>query len=193
MVTVDGSLSVPSTNPAFTISDFLVDMQNLDHLLFEVRIPALHVIADLVWSDLTLRQYPVKFRPAHFVQTGMARRQAVLPHVTLQQSVSPQFVGVAQILRLLAGTVQHPGNRVIRDAAALARSWQLSQRRIDSELQELTNTQRDRVPIHAVGDSDRAIAHAVGALQENGRVKHLPFLRAAGSTEIFQSFPDCGR
>ena len=118
----------------------------------------------------------------------MARCQTVLPHVALRQGISPQFVGVAEILRLLAGTVQHPGNRIIRDAATLARSRQFSQRRIDSELKELADTQRNRVAIHAVGNSDRVVTHAAGALQQNGCVKHLPLLGATGSPEILQPF-----
>src|SRR5664279_1996865 len=116
-------------------------------------IPALHIVADLVRPDLTLRQYSMQFRPAQLEQTWMARCQTVLPHVALQQSISPQFVGVAEILRLLARTVQHPGNRIIGDAATLARSRQLSQRRIDPKLKELANTQCNRVAIHAVSNS----------------------------------------
>ena len=42
--------------------------------------------------------------------------------------------------------------------------------------------------IHAVGNSDRVVTHAIGGLQENGRVKHLPLLRATGPPEILQPF-----
>src|SRR5580692_3546749 len=119
----------------------------------------------------------------------MVRCHAVLPYVALQQRVGPQFVTVAEFLGLLAGTVQHPGDRIIRDAATLARSRQFSQRRIDSELKELAHAQCDRVAIDAVGNSYRIVAHTVGALQENGRMKHLPLLGTAGSPEILQSFP----
>src|ERR1035438_4760139 len=80
-----------------------------------------------------LRQYPMRLGPAQFEQTGMARRQAVLPHVTLQHTVSPQFVGVAEVLRLLAGTVQHPGDRIIRDPATLTQPRQFSQGCIDAD------------------------------------------------------------
>ena len=130
----------------------------------------------------------MQFRPAQFAQTWMASRQTVLSHVTLQQSVRPQLVRVTEILRLLTGTVQYPRDRIIRDAAALAGSRQFAQRRINSELKELTDTQCNRVAIHAVGNGDRVVAHAVGALQQNGCVKRLPFLRATGSPEILKSF-----
>ena len=57
----------------------------------------------------------------------MARCQALLPHVVLQQSVGPQFIGVAEILGLVAGAVRHPGNGIIRDAATFAWPRQFSQ------------------------------------------------------------------
>jgi hypothetical protein len=60
---------------------------------------------------------------------------------------------------------------------------------INSELKELADTQRNRVAIYAVGNSDRFVTHAVGGLQENGCVKHLPFLGATRSPEILQPFP----
>ena len=90
---------------------------------------------------------------------------------------------------LFRSTMQHPGDRVVRDAATLARPRQFSQRGIDSELKELTNTQRDGVTIYAVGNSDRIVTHAIGGLQKNGRVKHLPFLRATRPPEVLQYFP----
>src|SRR5271154_4841468 len=87
----------------------------------------------------------MQFRPAQFAQTWMARCQAVLPHVALQKSVRPQLVGVTEILRLLAGTVQHPGDRIVRDAATLARPRQFSQGGIDSELKEFPSQERLRL------------------------------------------------
>jgi hypothetical protein len=84
--------------------------------------------------------------------------------------------------------MQHPGDRVVRDSATLARPRQFSQRGIDSELKELTNTQRDGVAIHAVGNRDRIVTHTIGGLQENGRVKRLPFLGAPRPPEVLQHF-----
>ena len=119
----------------------------------------------------------------------MVRRQAVLPHMALQQVIRPEFVGVAEILRLLAGTRQHPGDRIIRNTATLARARSFTQCGVDSELKELTHTPCDGVTIHAVGNNDRIVTHAMGGLQQNGRVKHLPFLRTSRSPEILQPFP----
>ena len=126
----------------------------------------------------------MKFRPAQFEDAGMVRCQAVLPHVALQQSVRPEFVRVAEILRLLAGTRQHPADRIIRNTATLARARSFTQCGVDSELKELTHTPCDGVTIHAVGYSDSVVTHTVGALQENGCVKHLPFFGATRSPEI---------
>jgi hypothetical protein len=86
-------------------------------------------------------------------------------------------------------TIRHPGDGIVRDAATLVRPRQFSQRGIDSELKELTNTQRDGVTIYVVGNSDGTVTHAIGGLQENGRVKHLPFLRATRPPEVLQDFP----
>src|SRR3954451_6284805 len=108
----------------------------------------------------------------------MARGRAMFPHVPLQQRIAPQFVRVAQILRFLTGTVQHPGDRIIGNAATLARPRKFSQRCVESELEKLADTQRYCMTIDAVGRSDRTIAHSASRIQENGGVKYPPFLFA---------------
>ncbi len=67
--------------------NFLVHVQNLNPLSFKLRIPALHIVADLVRPDFALRQYPMQFGTAQFNQTWMACGAAMLPHVPLQQRV----------------------------------------------------------------------------------------------------------
>lgn len=64
--------------------DLLVNMQDLDHLPFKLRIPALDVIADLVGPDLALRQYPMQFGTTQFDQAGVSGIDAMLAHVLLQ-------------------------------------------------------------------------------------------------------------
>ena len=79
----------------------------------------------------------MEFGAAQSEQRRMPGRDAVLPYVSDQQLVRPQFVGVSQLLRLLAGTVLYPGNRVVRQLPRLARSGQLSQCRVQTELKQL--------------------------------------------------------
>src|ERR1700731_1668834 len=99
----------------------------------------------------------MQFRPAQFAQTWRARRPAVLPHVALQQSIRPQLVGITEVLRLLAGTVQHPGDRIIRDAATLARPRQFPQCRVDSELKKPADPKGPRWAIPAGGNPFRRV------------------------------------
>jgi hypothetical protein len=44
-----------------------------------------------------------------------------------EQSLGPQFVGVTHVLRPLTSTVQHPGRRLVTEAARPASSGQLTQ------------------------------------------------------------------
>src|SRR5271167_314418 len=80
---------------------FFVNVQDLDHLTLEFRIPALHVVADPVRFEFALGQDSVEFGTAQSPQVGMTGFDAVLPYVLLEQRIRPEFVGVAQLFRLL--------------------------------------------------------------------------------------------
>ena len=68
---------------------------------------------------------------------------AVLANVSDQQPVRPQFVGISQFLRLLASTVLHPDNRVVRQLPRLAGSGQFSQCYVQTKLKKLLNRQHN--------------------------------------------------
>src|SRR5450755_2305448 len=101
----------------------------------------------------------------------MPRRNAMFPHVLLQQRVSPKLVRIAKLLWFLTSAVLYPSDGIIWNAAALARSRQLSQGRIQSELKKLANTESDRVAIHAAVAGNRAVAHSTGRVQKDRRVQ----------------------
>ena len=94
--------------------DFLIDMQHAGHFDFEVWVPFFHVVSNFVRSKFALPQDLVEFGAAQSEQRRMPRCDAVLVYVSDQQLVRPQFVGISQFLRLLASTVLHPDNRIVR-------------------------------------------------------------------------------
>src|SRR6266446_2355653 len=161
-------------------------MQNLHHLALKIRIPALHVIADLVWPDLTSPQNPMQFGTAQFQQAGMTRFDAVSSEVLLQNRVRPKFVRVPQIFGLLTGAMQHPGDCIVRNAAAFPRSRKLSQRRLQTELKVFLRTQCNRVAIHAVTAGDGAITPSAGGVQEDRGVHYHSSLSTTGTAKTLQ-------
>src|SRR5918999_373264 len=134
------------TNHSF-IYDFhlFVNVQYRGHLLLELRIAALHIIADLMRSDLGLRKYPVQFGPAQLVQFIIASRFAFLVDVGHQQSIGPQFLLITQVLRFLTSAMRHPRNRLVGKLSRLARSRQLTQGSIQSKSQTLLNVKNHGV------------------------------------------------
>src|ERR1019366_3671786 len=162
-------------------------MQNLSHLWLELRIPAFHVITDLVRTNFTLRQNPVQPGPAQLLQTRVTGRLAMLPHVLLKQRIRPEFVGVTKFLRFLTSQVQNPCNGVIRNTPTLSWSWQLSQRRLQPELKKLARTQRNCMAIHVITAGHSAVAHAAGQIQNYSRVQRLPLFSTPGTPLTFQS------
>ena len=174
----------------FRIDDFhfLVQVQDYGHLGLKLLVPAFHVVTDLVWTNLALRQNPVQPGSAQFGQTPMTGFETMLPHVPLKQRISPKLVGVAKFLRLLAGTVQNPRNGVIRNPPTLARSRQISQRRFQSELKKLTSAQRDGMAVNAVAAGHGAVALAAGQIQKYPRMQRLPLRPTAGTPRTLQFF-----
>ena len=99
----------------------------------------------------------------------------------------PKLVGVTQLLRLLAGAMQHPGDGVVRNAPNPTRAWQLSKSRFKSELKELASAQRNRMAIHAITSGGGPIRHAARQIQEYARVQHLSLLPTPRPSQVLQS------
>jgi hypothetical protein len=93
-----------------------------------------------------------------------------------QQPVRPQFAGIAQSLRLLASTVLHSGNRIVRQLSRLAGSRQFSQRRVQPELEKLLNTQHHRAAADMVVSRNRHISLPGSRIQKKRRPKGAPLL-----------------
>ena len=86
----------------------------------------------------------------------MSRRNAMFAHMLLQQRIGPKFIRIAQLFGLLTRTMLNPGDRVIRNAAALARSRQFTQGCLQPELKELADAESDRVAIDTTIAGDRS-------------------------------------
>jgi hypothetical protein len=156
---------------------------------FSARTPdrgALHN-SDLVRSDLGLRKNSVQFGPAQLAQFVITSRFAFLVNVGRQQSIGPQLLRIAQVLRLLTGAIQHPGNRLVGKLSRLARSRQLTQGSIQSESQTLLNAKNHRVAIHLVCLSDGLISQARQRVEQYAGSYRAPLLLSPGSTNGFQS------
>src|SRR5438128_10584172 len=179
----------------FRVDDLhlFVHMQNLHHLSFEIRIAALYVIADFVRLDLTSLQNPVQFGTAQCAQAGMARLDAMLPNMLLQHRVRPELVRIAQLFGFLTGAMQHPRDRDIRNATALAWSWKPYHRHLQPELEVFAQTQRNRMSIHSVTAGDGAITHTSSGVQEYRGVKYPSRLSTPGTAKTLQLLLLCSR
>ena len=93
-----------------------------------------------------------------------------------QQLVRPQFVGVSQFLRLLAGTVLYPGNRIVRQLPRLARSGQFSQCRVQTELKKLLNAEHHGATADVVVLRDRFVTLAGQRIQKKSCPQGAPLL-----------------
>ena len=113
----------------------------------------------------------------------MTRFDAVSSEVLLQNRVRPKFVRVPQIFGLLTGAMPHPGDCIVRNAAAFPRSRKLSQRRLQTELKVFLHTQCNRVAIHAVTAGDGAITPSAGGVQEDRGVHYLSSLSTTGTAK----------
>src|SRR4029450_713014 len=154
--------------------DLLVNVQHASHFDFEVRVPFLHVVSNPVWSQFALLQDSVEFGATQSEQCRMPGRDAVLAYVSDQQLIRPQFVGVSQFLRLLAGAVLYPGNRIVRQLPRLARSGQLSQCRIKTELKTLLNAEHHGATADVVVLRDGFVTLAGQRIQKKSCPKRAP-------------------
>src|SRR5215831_15623289 len=116
----------------------------------------------------------------------MAGGCAVLADVSEQQPIGPQFVRVAQFFWLLAGTVLHPGNGIVRQLPRLAGAGQFSQRCLQTELEKLLNAQDYRAAADVVAPRNRLVAPTGSRLQEKRRPQGAPFLLASRLADRLQ-------
>src|SRR5271165_87572 len=87
---------------------FAIDAQNLRHLLLELRVAAFQVVADLVRLYLLLIEDLARRALSQPGKASVPLRRPMLTRMAGKQSRRPQFVRIAQVLRLAAGEVDHP-------------------------------------------------------------------------------------
>jgi hypothetical protein len=129
-----------------------------------------------VGPEFALPQDLVEFGAAQFEQRRMPDCDAVLADVSEQQPVRPQFVGIAQFLRLLTSTILHPGNRVVWQLAWLTGSGQFSQCCVETELEKLLNAQHHRAAADMVVPRNGFIGLARSRIQKKRCPKGASFL-----------------
>ena len=108
--------------------DLTIDAQNLRHLLLELRVAALQVIADLVRLYLLLIEDVAQSALSEVGKADVRCGRGMLAHMTGEQTRRPQLVRIAEFLGLAAGKVHHPCLGLGRDRRLLAGSWQILER-----------------------------------------------------------------
>src|SRR5271170_5274844 len=88
--------------------DLAVDAQNLRHLGFELGVAAFQVVTHLVRLDLLLIEYLAQSALNQLAKAGVPFGWSMLARVTSQKPRRPQFVRIAQVLRLAAGQRDQP-------------------------------------------------------------------------------------
>src|ERR1019366_5710738 len=83
-------------------------------------------------------------------------------------------------LGLLAGTIQHPGNRVVRQLPRLAGPGQFPQRGVQTELEALSDTQHHRATADAMVPCNGLVTLARKRIQQQRGPYGAPFLLGSG-------------
>src|SRR5271155_5382983 len=113
----------------FNDLDLAVDAQNFRHLGFELGVAAFQVVAHLVRLDLLLIEYLAQSALNQLAKAGVPFGWALLARVTSQKPRRPQFVRIAQVLRLAAGQRDQPCPGLGSDRRLLARPGTIVERR----------------------------------------------------------------
>ena len=126
-------------------------MQNLHHLAVKIGIAPLQVVLNLVRMHLVGAQNLGDGSAPQFRETPMADRLAMVADMLRQQPGRPQLLGIAQILRFLAGQRNHPRSRFRGHRRAAAPTRQIDQRLGHAQIQGLTHAPLDPWPVCAQG------------------------------------------
>jgi len=120
--------------------NFFVYVEDLGHLLFELLITPLQIVADLVRSNLVLRQNLRHGTTRQLQQAGMPSGLTVFLNMFCQKTRRPQLVRVAEVLWLLTGKIDNPYTSLFCDCARSSRSGKVIQRGHHTQLKRLVNT-----------------------------------------------------
>jgi hypothetical protein len=103
-----------------------------------------------------------------------------------QQLIGPQFVGIAEFFGLLAGTILHPSNRVVRQLPRLAGPRQFSQPCLQTELEALLNAQHHRAATGVKALRNGLVTLSGERIQQHRRADGAPFFLGSGSADGFE-------
>src|SRR5208282_2382167 len=88
--------------------DLSIDAQNLRHLLLELRVAALQVIADLVRLYLLLIEDVAQSALSEVGKADVPRSRRMFVYMTGEKTRRPQLVRIAELLGLATGKVHNP-------------------------------------------------------------------------------------
>ena len=132
----------------FNDLDLAIDAQNLRHLLFELRVTSLQVIAHLVWLYFLPIEYGAQGALSQFGKAAVPLCRALLARMAGEESRRPQFVRIPEFLGLAAGEVHDPSLGLGRDRGLLAGTGSIIERRHWAIGQRSLNTALNRLMVH---------------------------------------------
>src|SRR5258708_11300518 len=116
----------------------------------------------------------------------MACFGALLADMGREQLVGPEFIGITQILRFLAGAIPHPGLCVIGHLPRLSRSGQLFERSLQPKPDALLDAKHTRAAADAMVPCDRFIAVTGERIEKNRGTQRPPLLCRSRLADRFQ-------
>jgi hypothetical protein len=135
--------------------DLAIDAQDFRHLLLELWIASLKVVAHLVRLDLLLVE-DLGHRPiGQLGETGVSLCRRMFAGVAGQKPHRPQFVRIAQLLRLPASQRYQPRLGFRRDRRLLARALAIIERCYRPIGQGSLDAALDRLVMHTQGLANR--------------------------------------
>src|SRR2546428_2672665 len=108
-----------------------------------------------------------------------------------EQLVGPQLIGIAQVLRLLASQLEHPGFGVIGQLGRLAWPLQIIQGGIQTKLQTLRDAQHHGISVDSILVAYRLVTETLQRIQQDrGPQDFASFLasRTAQTDQTLQVF-----
>ena len=153
----------------FNDLDLAVDAQNSRHLDFELGVAAFQVVAHLVRLDLLLIEYLAQSALNQLAKAGVPFGWSMLARVTSQKPRRPQFVRIAQVLRLAAGQRDQPCPGLGRDRRLLARPGTIVERRHCTIGQRPLNAALDRLMMHPQSSTHRKERRVFPVSQQHSR------------------------
>ena len=157
----------------FNDLELAVDAQNFRHLGFELGVAAFQVVAHLVRLDLLLIEDLAQSALNQLAKAGVPFGRSMLTRVTSQKPGRPQFVRLAQVLRLAAGQRDRPCPGLGNDRRLLARPGTIVERRHWTKGQRPLNAALGRLMMQPQSLTHRKERRVLPVSQQHSRSTRL--------------------